>query len=295
MQKEIKMSNITEIMTLIEFPEEAVSFFKELYSEFEKDELLMSKLVSLRELYFEKFYCDELTTGLSELYEKTGYHKQSVDMMFLLFSAIRLEKIYAQKGYSKQFFIHNIKDLCYKVLECKKVLGIWGIMNFQWQEGLFNLSRFALGRLQYNYYKNLYDYKDTVKKGDDVLYIHIPSSGPLLPEDVEESFRMAYDFFGPTHGDKLALMSHTWLLYPPMAEQIYPKGSNSRLFYERFDILNQIEDVNDSNIWRVFGTKTNDFSLLPTQTGMQKRLYEFLKSGKHTGFGYGMLLYKPEK
>ena len=27
---------------------------------------------------------------------------------------------------------------------------------------------------------------------------------------------------------------------------------------------------------------------------MQKRLYEFLKSGKHTGFGYGMLLYKPE-
>jgi hypothetical protein len=23
-------------------------------------------------------------------------------------------------------------------------------------------------------------------------------------------------------------------------------------------------------------------------------LYEFLKSGKHTGFGYGMLLYIPE-
>ena len=56
MQKEIKMSNITEIMTLIEFPEEAVAFFQELYSEFEKDDHLMSKLVSLRELYFEKFF-----------------------------------------------------------------------------------------------------------------------------------------------------------------------------------------------------------------------------------------------
>lgn len=289
------MSKITEIMTLIGFPEEAADFFQELYLKIESDEFLMSKLISLRELYFEKFNCDELTVGLSELYEKTGCHKHSVDMLFLLFSAIRLEEIYSEKGYSKQFFIHNIKDLCYKVLECKKVCGIWGIMNFSWQEGLFNLSRFALGRLQYNYYKNLYDYKDTVKKGDDVLYIHIPSSGPLLPEDVDESFRMAYEFFGPTHGDKLALMSHTWLFYPPMAEKVYPEGSNSRLFYERFDIVNQCEDVNDSNIWRVFGTKTRDLSQLPTNTGMQKRLYEYLKSGKHTGFGYGMILYKPEK
>ncbi len=289
------MSTITETMTLIGFPKEAMVFFEELYLKFESDELLMSKLISLRELYFEKFNCDELCTGLSELYEKAGYHKHSVDMLFLLFSAIRLEKIYSEKGYSRQFFIHNIKDLCYKVLECKNVCGIWGIMNFSWQEGLFNLSRFALGRLQYNYYKNLYDYKDIVKKGDDVLYIHIPSSGPLLPEDVENSFRMAYDFFGPTHGDKLALMSHTWLFYPPMAEKVYPEGSNSRLFYERFDIINQSEDVNDSNIWRVFGKKTCDLSLLPTQTGMQKRLYEYLKSGKHTGFGYGMIVYKPEK
>ena len=105
------------------------------------------------------------------------------NLKFLLFSAIRLEKIYAQKGYSKQFFIHNIKDLCYKVLECKKVLGIWGIMNFEWQEGLFNLSRFALGRLQYNYYKNLYDYNDTVKKGDDVLYI--PSGAVRTAGDIQ--------------------------------------------------------------------------------------------------------------
>jgi len=288
------MSKITEIMTLVGFPKEAEAFFEELYLKFKADEFLMSKLISLRELYFEKFNCDELSEGLSELYEKTGYHKHSVDMLFLLFSAIRLEKIYSEKGYSMQFFIHNIKDLYYKVLECKKVCGIWGIMNFSWQEGLFNLSRFALGRLQYNYYKNLYDYKDIVKAGDDVLYIHIPSSGPLSPEEVEDSFRMAYDFFGPTHGEKIALMSHTWLLYPPMAEEIYPEGSNSRKFYERFDIINSIEDVNDSNIWRVFGKKTCDLSLLPTDTGMQKRLYEYLKSGKHTGFGYGMTLYKPE-
>lgn len=285
------MNKLTETMTLIDFPEEAAAFFEELYSRFEADEHLMSKLISLRELYFKKFNCDELSAGLSELYEKTGYHKHSVDMMFLLFSSIRLEEIYAEKGYSKQFFIHNIKDLCYKVLECKKVCGIWGIMNFTWQKGLFNLSRFALGRLQYHYYKTLYDYKDLVKKGDDVLYIHIPSSGPLLPEDVDESFRMAYDFFGPTHGNKLVLMSHTWLLYPPMAKEVYPEGTNSRLFFERFDIVNQCEDVNDSNIWRVFGTKTTDLSLLPTETGMQKRLYEYLKSGKHTGFGYGMIVY----
>lgn len=288
------MSNISQIMSLIEFPSDAVKFFEDIYAGIWADEKLYQKLCDLRELYFDRFNCDEVTTGISEICEKLGCHKYSMDMLFLLFCTISLERIYAEKGYSKDFFIHNIKDLCYKVLECKKVHGFYGIMNMPWQEGLFNLDRFALGRLQYDHYKALFDYKDIVKKGDDVIHIHIPSSGPLLPEDVEESFRMAYDFFGPTHGDKLILMSNTWLLYPPMVKAVFPEGSNSRLFYERFDVIHETQDAADSNIWRVFYVKTNDLSSLPQNTGMQKRLYGYLAEGNHTGFGYGMIVYKPE-
>lgn len=287
------MKSVSEIMSLIEFPSDAVEFFGELFEKIQRDEILTQKLDGLRALYFESPNCDEVTSGLSEMSENLGCHKYSIDMLFLLFCTLHLETIYARKGYSHEFFVHNIKDLCYKVVECKKVHGFYGIMNFAWQAGLFNLSRFHLGRLQYNHYEALFDYKDIVKKGDDVIYIHIPSSGPLLPEDVEDSFRMAYEFFGPTHGDKLILMSHTWLLYPPMAENVFTEGSNARLFYERFDVIHEAEDPADTNIWRVFYVKTNDYSSLPQNTGMQKRLYRYLAEGNHTGFGYGMIVYKP--
>ena len=41
------MTKITEIMTLIEFPEEAVKFFDEVYTKIENDASLMAKLCAL--------------------------------------------------------------------------------------------------------------------------------------------------------------------------------------------------------------------------------------------------------
>lgn len=290
------MSRITNMMTLIEFPEDAVAFFEEVFSKIESDSTLMTELDELKAFYFEKFTCEELTARLTALSEKAGYHKFTIDMIFFLYCCEILKEMYLEKGYSEELFIHTMKDLKYKLNECIDTEGIMGTKTFQWYDGFFKMERFALGRLQYEHLPMDVDYKDVLKVGDDYLNIHIPSSGPLYPEEVQESFRLAYEFFGPNHGDSLVFRCSTWMLYPPTAK-LLPENSNIRKFYEVFDIYREVSPAN-WHMWRIFGVEVqpDEYKSLPQNTSLQKIFYKYLNSGegKHMGVGYGIHIYKPE-
>ena len=286
------MTKITEIMNLIEFPEEAVKFFEEVYTKIEKDKDLLARLDALEALYYESFNSDELEAKLTELSEKSGYHKYTIDMLLAVYACLRLKGMYLEKGYTLEFFAHNMKDLTYKLIECKKLHDIWGSFVFQWFAGFYEMKRFALGRLQYNPKPLAMDYKE-LKEGDEVVTIHIPSSGPLRPEDVQESIRMAYEFFGPNCGDRLILTCDSWLLYPETCN-LYPENSNMRKFYEVFEIFNPRENPEDYDLWRIFYTNTKDYKSLPRDTSLQRIFYDHLNAGGHFGYGYGIIDYKPE-
>ncbi|MBQ8759253.1 MAG: hypothetical protein IJZ20_06135, partial [Clostridia bacterium] len=203
---------------------------------------------------------------------------------------VRLRKMYAEKGYTDEFFAHNMKDLTYKLHECKKLHNMWGTFVFPWFDGFYKLERFCLGRLQYEKRGIDFDYKDIKKKGDEVLNIHIPSSGPLTPESVQESLRLVYDFFGPNCGDRLIFMCHSWLLYTPTAD-LYPKDSNMRKFYEAFEIIHNQEEPNDYDLWRIFYVNTKDYKSLPRETSLQRSFYEYFNAGNHLGNGFGVIDY----
>ena len=287
------MSRITEIMTLIEFPKEAAEFFEEVYAKVEGDKELMLQLDTLEAQYFDSFNSEDLENKLTKLSEASGYSKYTIDMLLAVYACIRLRKMYAEKGYTDEFFAHNMKDLTYKLVECKKLHNVWGTFVFPWFEGFYKMTRFTLGRLQYEKRGVDFDYKDIKKKGDEVINIHIPSAGPLTPESVQESLRLAYDFFGPNYGDRLIFMCHSWLLYTPTAD-LYPKDSNMRKFYEVFEVIHNQEEPNDYDLWRVFYVNTKDYKLLPHETSLQKRFYEYLNAGNHFGNGFGIIDYKPE-
>ena len=286
------MTKITEIMTLIEFPEEAVKFFDEVYTKIENDASLMAKLCALEELYYEKFNCEELENALTDLSEASGYHKYTIDMLLAVYACIRLRRMYEEKGYSIEFFAHNMKDLTYKLHECKKLHDMWGTFVFPWFDGFYKMVRFALGRLQYNPKAIEMDYKE-LKKGDMVTTIHIPSCGPLTPESVQESLKMAYEFFGPNCGDRHIFVCDSWLLYPKTCD-LYPENSNMRKFYETFEVFNPRENEGDYDLWRIFYTQTKDYKSLPRDTSLQRLFYDYLNAGNHFGYGYGVIDYKPE-
>lgn len=286
------MSKITEIMNLIEFPEEAAKFFEEVYAKVENDKDLTARLDELENQYFESFNSEDLEAKLTSLSEASGYSKYTIDMLLSVYACVRLRKMYHEKGYTDEFFAHNMKDLTYKLDECKKLHDVWGTFVFPWFAGFYKMERFALGRLQYEPRKLKYDYKDMKKDEQDTLNMHIPNCGPLTPESVQESLRLAYDFFGPNCGDKLVFMCHSWLLYSD-AIDLWPQNSNTRKFYDIFDIIQNDEEPNDFDIWRIFYKNTKNLDELPRETSLQKNYYEHFKNGKHMGNGFGVIVYKP--
>ena len=252
----------------------------------------MAKLQALEELYYEKSNCEELENALTDLSKASCYHKYTIDMLLAIYACIRLRGMYAEKGYTEEFFAHNMKDLTYKLHECKKLHDMWGTFVFPWFDGFYKMVRFALGRLQYNPKAIAMDYKE-LKEGDMVTTIHIPSSGPLTPEAVQESLKMAYEFFGPNCGDRHIFVCDSWLLYPKTCD-LYPENSNMRKFYEAFEVFNPRENEGDYDLWRIFYTQTKDYKSLPRDTSLQRLFYDYLNAGNHFGYGYGVIDYKPE-
>ena len=69
----IKMSRISEIMTLIEFPREAADYFEEVFAKVEGDKALMSQLEALEAQYYESFNSEDLENKLKQLSEASGF------------------------------------------------------------------------------------------------------------------------------------------------------------------------------------------------------------------------------
>jgi len=281
------MSEITEIMDLAEFPEEARECFEALYLKINSDEKLSKKLCELEVSYLSG---ESTSAAREELAAATGENIHTLEMLLLLCCAVTLREIYADRGYSEDIFLGVLTDLRCKLLECRRVRGAWGTFVFSWFFRFYNCTRFPLGRLQFETKESNYDYKDAIRVGDTLYNCHIPSSGPLTPESVEESLRLAYEFYGIE--GVMPVVCHSWLLYP----QHYGLfGANTRAFADRFDVIDVDEQTDNSDAWRVFGTESNDLEAFPQETSLQRNFYRYLKDGNKMGNGYGVILYKSQE
>ena len=234
---------------------------------------------------------------LAELSEASGIHRYTVNMVFWLYCAIPLRYIYTQRGLGLDIYYDSLKDLRYKLYECKNVYGIWGTF-VDWFKLFYLCKRFALGRLEYEKQSFVLDsYKDVLKKGDTVINMHIPSSGKLVPSEVIDSFKRAYEFFSDEVKDGvLTLHCDSWMLYTPMVEAVCDKGTNMRAFYEMFDIIETRVANGYPNFWRVYNIQYDEgaFDRAPTDTTLRKKLLEYLKNGGEMGACRGIIRFDGE-
>jgi len=285
------MSELTEIIAMTEMPADAAAYCEECFAKIKADQGLFD-LLQLAEGQYCKGFTPKKTAEI--LAKQSNLHRYTIDLLILLFSCLRLRRLYAAHGYSEELFRSTVPvDIRCKIAECRKVHGIIGTFVFGWYRGFYDCTRFAFGRLQFEPRHAPFDYKDICKKGDKVLACHIPSMGPLLTEDVERSLRGAYDFYRPN--GPLVLVCHSWLLYPPFYREVFPENSNLRRFYELFDVVEQHESSFSEDGWRVFGTMENDLDKLPLETTLHRNLHAFLKKGNSMGAGYGILVRNYDK
>lgn len=247
--------------------------------------------------------------------ELSGVHKYSAEFLFYLCATEHMDELYRRRGLPHSLFLDSADDLRIKLLECHNVYGIWGSFVAFWFPGFFNLTRFALGRLQFE--ADLYCGKtvivecgDGFDKGErpynkngirliggqtQVLNVHIPSGSKLPYDLVIDSYKKAYGFYSDVfNGGPIVLQCCSWLMYPPMRDFL-PKESNLIKFISDFDTVCSWEDPDFHDCWRLFGCDySGDPSVLPRNTVMQRRYADWLSGGGKPGLGIAVLVFDGE-
>lgn len=233
---------------------------------------------------------------LQTVVSATGIHRHTVIAVMLLNAIALLQHSYEEKGLRQELMWDTLIDLKCKFREDHDLSGVWGTGAVGWYIRLYGLKIIKLGRLEFEPIGYKWDtpYRG-IQKGDPVMNMHIPSTGPMKIGDVLDSFKQAYKFYGYT--EPMPVAAASWLLYPPICEEVFKPGSNLKNFYDLFDVVEQYEDPANHNFWRIFNMEYEEGILdrVPTDNSLRRGLYEFMKPGRHMGVGRCMLLFDGEK
>ena len=220
-------------------------------------------------------------------------------LLFYICLTKSLRSQYEKAGISKEIYFDTVEDLRYKMMECHEVHGIWGVFSPGWYNPVFRMKTFALGRLDYNL--GQYNGDDvvvagrTIRRGDKVLNIHIPSSGkPFNREARLASYELAYRFFKDRLGNEYPVIKcESWLLYGPNRE-ILGEKSNIVSFMDDFKLFVSREYPDNPNMWRIFGARADlPVTELPRDTTLRRAFADWLQKGNWLGAGMGMFIYDP--
>ena len=245
--------------------------------------------------YYEKnpdfCYQDFIITPMIKLSELAGAHPYTANLLVHICMAKRLRELYSERELDDGIYKNTILDLKWKLIECKLVKGIVGAFTFKWFEGFFNLTRFALGRLQFEILKAKCDYdKNGIKLingTSSVINVHIPRTGtPLDKESCDASYSQAREFFKKITGEELHFVCRSWLLFPEN-ERILSPTSNVYRFMSEYDVVS-FEYNNGEDLWRLFDTDEKNPEKLPVNTSLRWRYANHLKNGGRVGEGYGV-------
>ena len=241
---------------------------------------------------------------LSEAAPQFDLHPYTMHLLFALRCMPILHGRYlADARLTEEMFWEHAVDLRCKLNECIECKGIVGSFVAPWFAGMFDMTRFALGRFQY--VLRTYTAEPFVtpmgyamNAGDPYVEFHIPSTGVPLTDDVRmDSYRRAYRFYRDTFpADKpVVLATSTWLLYPEH-RKFLPPHSNLLRFLDDFHIAFSSENPAFSNAWRLFGASAErDPADWYDDTSLRRAYKNYILSGGVAGSGWGFMFMQNEQ
>lgn len=289
------------LMKRLQFPHDAADFFINLEDKINNSKVLaeFDKLVEAFMSQALKF--EDIAPWLKNQAEQLNVHHFSLDMYFFIKCAPILLELYRKNNIDEGLFWDTIADLKYKAMECMNVYEIWGTFVSSWFPPFFNLTRFALGRFQYEQlpfpYERYEKGNNIILKNDVVYNMHIPSSGVPLSKEIRlDSYKRAYSFYqNNLQGRPMFIVCNSWLLYPKHRDFL-PPDSNILDFMGDFDIIHSEEFLEFDNAWRIFGKHgTLPPNQWPQETSLQKAYKKRILEGKKVGNGYGIIVFDGEK
>jgi len=159
--------------------------------------------------------------------------------------------------------------------------GEFGLETWDWLIPHYTGMMFALGRLNYMLHPTKETVDGVMAPGDWVPSIHIPESGPLSPQSVDESLEQAQAFFStyfPDKGVNVAVCV-SWLLDPYLIEHL-SSDTNIASFARRFALLGQPQDDATAALFFLFRTRDlRRLHTLPRDSSLRRLVLDRATTG----------------
>lgn len=286
---------MTHFFEKFSYPEEARTVLFQAYERIQSDSALKGGFDGLIRRYACSRNMDykQAFEEMTEISAGAGIHEYTGNFLMLVCFSQTLRERYLETGTDEGIWETSMYDLKYKLNECRDVYGIWGTFVAWWFTGFFDMTRFGLGRLQFEICAFGHHYeKDGIVLTPDsrVLNTHIPRTGEKLdPGSVQESYELAARFFQERFQiDPVAFVCDSWLLFPQNKEVLSP-DSNLYSFISGYDILRVDEYDDYSEVWRLFDVNyEGDVEKLPQDTSLRRAYAEWIREGKKIGGAYGV-------
>lgn len=284
---------LNDFMVKWQYTDEDREFLLDAYEKIEANSEAKAEFERILKVYEGNINCDQYKEILVPA-QNAGYlanvHKYTSGLLIYMCMSKHLKKLYEEKGINDQIFYDSMLDLRFKLEECKAVRGYIGAFVAWWFPGFFNLTRFALGRLQFEVVKFEHNYDKngiTLTPDSKVVNVHIPRTGtPMDKESCDAAYAQAREFFKDEVGENLHFICHSWLLYPEH-ENILPKHTNVYRFFSEYDVFESAENEGE-DLWRLFDTEDRNPNRLPTNTSLRRNYVEHMKKGGKVGWGLGV-------
>ena len=295
--KKLSVEYFTEFMDAFGYAEEAKEqLTASLKSLIACDDTRVGIDEILEEYRDESFNYNDALKRARNLFPKADVGDYPGCFIFIAHLASTLRELYKEKGIPDSIWFDSMCDLKYKAKECILVKKHWGTFVSSWYSVFFNMSTFALGRLQFQ--KRLFDAEFTLdgvelKPDTPALYVHIPrTETPLAPDEVHKSYAMAKEFFKDSYfkGAPCVICCSSWLLFPEH-ENILKPESNIRRFMSDFTRVRSGETADYTFTWRLFDTEYNgNPDELPADSSLRRAYIERMKQGLPLGSALGVFI-----
>ena len=176
--------------------------------------------------------------AFAELEKAVAECRDNADMVYALTRTLGLEddfgmlavclllthvshRVYREKGIDEEVYLDSMKDIRVWTQTCIENRYHLGVYQYGWIRHFYTADIVRLGRLEFHIVE--YHHNEpytacgvTVQKGDPVINTHIPADGHMEPEDVQDSFRRAYRYFGKTgiSANRIPAWQRLWTVSP---------------------------------------------------------------------------------
>jgi len=142
----------------------------------------------------------------------------------------------------------------------------------------FPISPYGMG-LRQRVTLDLSEWKCVLRKGDQILQVHIPSGGGLTPEAASHTVRRAVEFFGEHFPDSApaAIVCGSWVFNNQLETFLPPEANLVRFLQELY--LFPVPSGPQAGLWFIFLQDDLDPAALPRKTGLQRAVADFLAAG----------------